>query len=464
MKISADINRREFLKVGGMSFACAALSGIFSNRLFGSEVGVSKDPKAKAIIQVWLGGGPCQMDTFDPKPDAPASFRGPYDKAIPTNVDGILLNPNLENLAKCADKYSLLRSMTHGVNGHETATYLVQTGVPAGGELVYPSVGAVVCYKRATAKMLSDKVPPFVSAMDPIGRFDAEGFLGGAYRPFSASSIVSRKDMKYVPKAAGEEESPRKGKKKTFSKLSEREEEFALMKENRRRELLKEIDSASVEIDPVFSEFNDDRMQAYSMISGEGRKAFDITKEPDSVREKYGSDPVAQQFLLARRLVEGGATYVIINWPRWDTHKKHFETMSEILPILDKALAALINDLSDRGMLDSTMVICGGEFGRTPRILYNPPWFGGRGHFGTAFSWLVAGGGFKGGSVVGQTDSTSSKILSRPIWPWDFNGSVYKLAGIDSGGNLPHPLGCVSKVIPPEILAMPSGGILKEIM
>jgi uncharacterized protein (DUF1501 family) len=207
------------------------------------------------------------------------------------------------------------------------------------------------------------------------------------------------------------------------------------------------------------------RQMAYSMIVGKGREAFDLSRETDKVRETYGAvRNFGQQLLLARRLVEAGASFVNVMLHGWDTHKKHFEAMDILLPALDKAYAALIKDLDERGLLETTIVTLGGEFGRTPRVMYNAPWMGGRNHFGAAFSWLVAGGGFRGGSIVGKTNDTGERVTERPVYPWDLSESVYTLDGVDAASTLPHPTGCVAYVIPPEVKRRNSGGMLKEIM
>ncbi len=453
-----DFKRRDFLKFGAVSVAGLSLPRLLASRAFANPgepslaaeaaaaKGASKLPvKAKCIIQIWLNGGPCHIDTFDPKPDAPRDIIGPYAAPVATNVDGIRLAQKFVNMAKHADKYSVLRSISHNVYAHETATYLMQTGIPVGGELVYPNLGSVISTMRGPNKGAS--VPPYITVMNPLGRFEESGFLGPQGKSFSASGVVSGRDLN-VDAAVQDAKVEAESVKKIAN----------------RRELLKALDDVDAKLSPEIEEMDSFRQQAYSILMGKGKEAFDLSKEPRELREKYGKNSNAQQLILARRLAEAGATFVLVNWGGWDTHKKHFEAMERLLPPLDQAVAALIEDLHERGMLDSTMVICGGEFSRTPRIMYAAPWFGGRNHYGDAGSWIVAGGGFVGGHVVGATDKNGMQVTERPIYPWDFSASLYKLAGVDSTQRLPHPLGCAAYITPPEIKLYPTGGLLTEIM
>lgn len=440
------ICRRDFIKFGSLTFAGLALDKLFAKEP--SQVGKNprREPKAKAVIQIFLAGGPCHIDTFDPKPNAGREIIGPYTKAIATNVDGIEISQTMPLTAKHADKYSIIRGMTHGDNSHEVSTYMMLSGMPPGGELVYPSMGSVISYLNRE-KTKDAAVPAFISVMNPYARFDESGFIGESGRSFAASGIISNADLNYEKAAA-------KTKRKA-----------AAVDIGDRRKLLEELDTLDSTLTKEMSDISSQRQMAYSMIVGKGKEAFDLSREPDSVREKYGSvRGFGQQLLLARRLVEAGATYVNVMLNGWDTHKKHFEAMEILLPALDKAYAALLGELAERGLLQSTIVTLGGEFGRTPKIMYNSPWMGGRNHFGPAFSWVVAGGGFKGGNIVGQTDKNGEKVISRPVYPWDLSQSIYKLMGIDINAKLPHPTGCVAYVLPPEIRARQSGGILSEIM
>ena len=196
---------------------------------------------------------------------------------------------------------------------------------------------------------------------------------------------------------------------------------------------------------------------------GDARKLFDLTNEPGEIRERYGHNTFGQSCLMARRLVESGVPYVTINYKGWDTHKQHFEIMRRKLPEMDKGMATLLQDLADRGLLDSTIVWWTGEFGRTPKVQWGAPWNGGRSHFGACFSALVAGGGFKGGRVVGASNATGEEVAERPVSPADVIGSMYELLGIDPDGPMPNPKGMDVKLLPPPKPGA-SGGRLKELV
>ena len=401
--------------------------------------------KAKAVIQIWLQGGPPHLDTFDPKPGAGRDYCGPYAKSIPTSVDGIEISPQLPLLAREADKYALLRGMTHGNNGHETAAYLVQAGRKAGGELVFPGFGSVVASIKAPKADSKNLLPPYVVVPRPQGRFSEAGFLSSKYKPFATGGDPN-KDPFAVEGLIAE------------NVTEERQRD--------RRDLLTRLDQFGGD-DPLARNLDGCREQAYSMILGEAGKAFTLSQEKKEVRDRYGRTSFGQSCLLARRLVERGVSFVTINYPGWDTHKQNFQTLGRKLPELDAGLAALLGDLAERGLLETTIVWASGEFGRTPRIQWEAPWHGGRGHHGKAFSALVAGGGFKGGRVVGKTDERGETVVERPIYPWDLMASMYQLLGIAPDARLTTPQGetpFVSPLAGKEIAAKETAGILKEIL
>jgi hypothetical protein len=201
--------------------------------------------------------------------------------------------------------------------------------------------------------------------------------------------------------------------------------------------------------------------KAYEMMFGEARKLFDLSEEDDALRDRYGRNTFGQSCLVARRLVEHGVPYVTINYTGWDTHKQHFEIMRRKLPEMDAGMATLLQDLSERGLLDSTIVWWGGEFGRGPKVQWEPPWNGGRSHYGKCFSAVVAGGGFKGGHVVGASDAKGMEVAERPVYPEDLLGSMYALLGINPDGPLPNPRGLDVTVMPPS---QEGKGRLTEIM
>ena len=401
--------------------------------------------KAKAVIQIWLWGGACHLDTFDPKPEAGNDYCGQLISPISTNVPGTRIGELLPLLAKQADKYSLIRSMTHGNNGHETAAYLVQTGRLAGGRDVFPSVGAVVSLFKGYEAGYKGLIPPYMVLTELQGRFSEAGFLGTRYKPFATGGDPGQARFMVEGVSA---------------------QGITDQRQKARRELLHSLNTLEHVLpdDPALAASQLCEQQAYDLILGDAGKVFDLSQEKEALRESYGKNTFGQSCLMARRLVEKGVPYVTINYKGWDTHKQHFQTMRRKLPELDKGLATLFQDLSDHGLLENTIVWCCGEFGRTPRVQWEPPWSGGRGHHGKVFSALVAGGGFKGGHVIGASDARGEEVKERPVYPCDLIGSMYELMGIDATAKLPHPQGLAVRATPGADEGLPSGGRLKEIM
>ena len=401
-------------------------------------------PKARSVIQVFLWGGMSHIDTWDPKPNAGRDYIGDIGQAIPTNVNGIQLCSLFPKLAKQADKFSLIRSMTHASNAHETAAYMMQTGHLSGERVAYPSVAAVCTYcRRADYKGL---IPPYIVLTQPAGRFSEEGFLGPKYKPFATG---------------GDPNAPRFEVEGMIARGMTDEWQAS------RRDLLARTDTmaATMAASPQIAAAEDARKQAYELILGTSRNVFDLSLEKPGLRDRYGRSTFGQDCLAARRLVEAGIEYIVINYPGgWDTHRGHFETMRRQCPQLDQGLAALLEDLKDRGLLESTLVWCSGEFGRSPKVDWEPPFNGGRNHWGSVFSVLVAGGGFRGGHVVGASDEKAQEVKERPVYPVDLLGSIYQLAGIDTHMSLPHPMGEAAFVLPDASGAVKSAGLLKEIM
>ncbi len=400
--------------------------------------------KAKAVIQIWMWGGPSHLDTFDPKPEAGRDYCGDLMKPIETNVSGIRIGELLPMLAKQADKYAIIRSMTHGNNGHETASYMVQTGRPAGDRQVYPCAGAVVSLFKGYDAGYKGMIPPYVVLTTPQGRFSEAGFLGPRYKPFVTGGDPSQSRFAVEGIVA---------------------QGITDDQQRARRELLHQLDALGQALPshPQLQVLAKTEDMAYDMILGEGAKVFDLSTEKDEVRQAYGRNRFGQSCLVARRLVEIGVPYVTINYGGWDTHKTHFQIMRQKLPELDRGFATLLQDLYDRGLLESTIVWWSGEFGRTPKVDWPAPWNGGRGHHGKCFSAVVAGGGFKGGQVVGASDERGEDVKDRPVYPCDVIGSMYQLLGIDPHAKLPHPQGLEAHLLPTSAEAK-SGGLLTEIM
>jgi len=423
----------------------AALAAQAAPTTGGQAAAASGKAKAKAVIQIWMWGGPSHLDTFDPKPEAGNDYCGQFTKPIETNVPGIRICEMLPLLAKQADKYAIIRSMTHGINAHETAAYMVQTGWPSGGRVVHPCAGAVVSFFKGHDAGYRGLIPPYIVLTEPQGRFSEAGFLGAKYKPFATGGdpAQARFTVEGVV-APGISEKRQEGRRELLHKLNTLEQ---AMPDDRQLVALGQCEK-----------------EAYDLILGDAGKVFDLSQEKDDVRERYGRNTFGQCCLVARRLVERGVPYITINYKGWDTHKQHFQAMRRKLPEMDKGMAALLQDLSDHGLLDSTIVWWSGEFGRTPRIQWEAPWNGGRGHYGKVFSAVVAGGGFKGGQVVGASDDKGETVKERPVYPCDLLGSIYELLGIDPNATLPHPQGLVARVAPSAEDGVQSGGRLKEIM
>lgn len=401
-------------------------------------------PFARSVIEIWMWGGPCHLDTFDPKPDAGSDYTGPLVSPIATRADGMRIGELLPNLAQQADKFALIRSLTHGVQAHETASYLVQTGHPDGDGLVHPSVGSVVSLCRGFDAGFGGLIPPYVVLTEPQGRFSEAGFLGSRYKPFATGGNPAAERFAVegiVVEGVSDE------------------------RQRARRELMHELDTwgRAMGTHPRLEALRRCEDQAYELILGDARQVFDLGRETDETRERYGRNTLGQACLVARRLVESGVTYVTINAQGWDTHKQHFQTMRRKLPELDRGLAALLGDLAERGLLDSTIVWCVGEFGRTPKVQWEPPWNGGRGHHGDVFSALLAGGGFRGGEVVGASDAKGMEVAERPVTPADLIGAIYERLGIDPAALLPHPQGIEVPALPPAAGGK-GRGRLKELL
>lgn len=436
----APMSRREVLRLGLLGAASLALGSRFASAA--ERLAVASAPplaapaapgavtaRARSVIQIWLWGGPCHLDTFDPKPDAGAAYCGPLTGTANTNVAGIRIGELLPLLARQADKYALLRSLSHGNNSHETAAYMVQTGQSVGRD-VFPGAGAVVSLFKGYDAGYRGLLPPYIVLTELQGRFSEAGFLGSRYRPFATGGDPSA-DRFLVEGVVSPE-------------LDE-------TRQRARRDLLHQLNTyahAARSGDPRLKALARCEDEAYEMILGDAGKVFDLSNEPAAVRERYGRNTFGQSCLMARRLVEKGVPYVTINYKGWDTHKQHFQQMRRKLPEFDRGLATLLDDLAQRGLLDSTIVWAGGEFGRTPKVLWEAPWNGGRGHHGKVFSALVAGGGFRGGQVIGASDAHGEEPASAPVAPSDLIAKIYGQLGIAADARLPHPEGLDLRAVP----------------
>lgn len=407
------LRRRDFLR--GMA-ACggAALGGSLPGSGGYRDVlglhAAELEKRNRACIVLWMQGGPSQLETFDPKP---GHANGGETKAIDTNVAGIQLADNLPNLAKVADELAIVRSLTGREGEHLRATYLMHTAYLPGGGVRYPSLGAVVAKENKGADC---ELPPYVRFGGGRGVAVAgAGLLGTAYDPF----VVS------VGGRAPENTSPTTDAARFRSRL----------------QLAARLQDASGM--SGVAEQKELYRQASEMILSPKMEGFDTSREDAAVRDAYGTSTFGAGCLAARRLVERGVSFVEVELNGWDTHDNNFQRVRGLCNQLDQPYAALIRDLRDRGLLDSTLVVWVGEFGRTPRI--NPR--GGRDHFPRAFSAVLAGGGVRGGRVLGATDAGGEAVTDRPVSERDFFCTVYRSLGIDPHKENMSPIGRPIKLV-----------------
>lgn len=399
------VPRRDFLRIG-------AITGFgigFSLQQFLAQAAENgkrtTKGQAKAAIFVRLGGGPSHMDTFDLKSDAPDTHRGEFNP-IATNVDGVQICEHLPKLAQCADKYAILRGVSHTLAAHELGTLYMGTGNRPLPSLNFPSLGAVVNRELGSPVDL----PGFVAI--PSQGVNPTGYMGVEYGPFETGAT------------------PQPGKAMEIRGLALRG--ITLADIDRRQDLVSRYDTAFGSYayeDKVLAGMDQFGQKAYAMMrSAKAREAFDLTKESPAITELFGSDQFSQSCLLATRLVENGVKFVTVNLGGWDTHGDNFKTLKEKnLPTLDAGLSGLFATLAAKGMLDSTLVHVTGEFGRTPKINVKA----GRDHYPRAMFCLMAGGGIKSGQVVGASDAKGEGPQDRAITPDDVAATFLHSLGID---------------------------------
>jgi len=431
------VTRRDFLHAGALGFLGLTLPEFLGLKALGAV------PNDKDIncIQLMLVGGPSQLDTWDMKPDAPASIRGPY-KPIPTNVSGIQISEIFPRMSKHADKFALVRSVYHTAAAvHDTGCQMMQTGRLFQGGLESPNYGCVL----RRAKGPKGDVPPNVLLPYPIGQLggnlphgDTAGFLGKAYDPFVLNSDPAVPNF-HVPDMLPPDY-------------------ISAVRVDRRRSWRDEMDKSV-----SYFESNEDAKlmdstfnQAYTlMTSAKAREAFELNQEPEDVRKRYGLNRFGQGCLLARRLIERNVRFVTVNMFEtvfneitWDIHgSAPFSPIScyrnLVGPMFDNAYSSLLEDLHDRGLLDSTLVLATGEFGRTPKI--NPA--GGRDHWPQCWTIVMAGGGIQGGQVVGSSDTIAAAPHDRPVMPAHIAATVYKVLGLPIDLELHTPQGRVVRLV-----------------
>lgn len=358
---------------------------------------------AKNIIHIFLSGGISHQESFDPKPLAPSEYRGPFG-AIETVASGIQLGSQFSETAKIADKIAIINSMTHGQAAHERGTESMFTGYKPSPALSYPSFGSVISHELETVNNL----PKYVSVPNQANEFAGTGFLSTKHGSFSLGSDPASPDFQVrdlnIPVTT---------------------DQF-----DRRRNILETVNTkfdSETNSDAVDSigKFYD---QAYDLIgSKKATEAFDITMEPQSLVERYGSGQAGKRFLISRRLVESGVRMVSVTFGSWDHHDNIKVSYERYAPELDKAYAALIADLDERGLLSETLVLLSTEFGRTPKINNTS----GRDHWPRVFSSVMAGGGIQGGVKYGASDSLASEVDEDPVSPSDLAATMYHAIGVD---------------------------------
>ncbi|MCE9534305.1 MAG: DUF1501 domain-containing protein [Planctomycetes bacterium] len=417
-------HRREFLKLGSAGLLGMSLPQLLSLEAKAASGGAPAG-KAKSVIMVWLAGGPATIDMWDNKPEAPEGIRGEF-KNIKSSVAGIEISEHLPKMAAIADKISIVRSLAHTIPSHGPATVFMTTGNKPTAALQYPALGSIC------AKLLPvDKgVPPYVSFAElRNGTAGSAGYLGSGYNPFGVEGSGGGRE-----KGGG-------------SKLRVRgislPTGFTLEELDKRDKLLQRFDKGMKTLDDsgdLYEGLDSFHKQALEILrSDKTKSAFDLDQEKQTLRDDYGLNPFGQGALAARRLIEAGVRFVTVSSNMgWDTHQKTFEShKTRNQPGLDQTLSALIRDLDQRGLLDSTIVMCAGEFGRTPKINKNA----GRDHWARSMAAVVAGGGLKRGYVHGSTDASGMAPATDPCTPDDLSSTLFQLLGVNPHQELQTPTG-----------------------
>jgi hypothetical protein len=395
------VRRRDFLKVGAIGGGLSLASYLQL-----AQAGeVASNAKAKSGILIYLAGGPTHMDTFDLKPDSPAEYRGEFNP-IDTNVPGVQISEHLPNLAKCADKYTILRGVSHTLAAHELGKMYMNTGNRPLPSLTFPGYGSVV-------SMEMESSPDLPKAVAVPNASHPAGYLGIAHSPL-ATGATPQFGRPFQVRGTS------LGRGLTVTDVE------------RRQQLLSDLDTTFRGVDndsEVLSGLDKFSEQAHNIISSTtARKAFDVSQENPEVAKRFGENGFGQSCLLAARLIESGVRFVTVTIGGWDTHQDNFNKLkTSLLPQLDAGVAALFTTLAERGLLDSTSVMLTGEFGRTPKINAR----GGRDHWPRAMCVLMGGGGMRGGQVIGASDEKGMGPADKAITPDDVAASFYKSLGID---------------------------------
>lgn len=416
------LSRRSAIRAGFLGLAGMSMGDLL--RLQAAGVAKKTD---RSVILFWLDGGPSQLESYDPKPEAPLENRGPMS-AIQTAIPGTFFCETLPRQAALADKMAIIRSVKHGTGDHFAAGHWMLTGrfgaTSVNKETKFPGLGACV------AKAIGQRVPglpsniglPAAESIYLFPGYHGAAYLGNAYNPFDVDTETKYLHHTYTTEIT---------KPKCLSGGVTVEVDRA----GSRGSLLTSLDRAQRSMDQrgVMDSVDTYRQQAYSMLfGGDAVNAFDLTKEDPAVAERYGKNPWARYTLMARRLVEAGVPFVTVDMPHWD-HHNHIESHCANMRAMDHCVGTLMADLQERGLLDRVLILVMGEFGRTPRMNNGLPGdtVPGRDHWGDAISVMMAGGGIKGGVVVGATNSKAEFPIERPLEPQDILATVYHQLGID---------------------------------
>lgn len=429
-------SRRDFLYVGLLGGLGLTLGDYFRMQAFGAQgAAATFDPSAnaaaKSVIHIFLPGGMAHQESFDPKPFAPVEYRGDLG-TIPTKIPGEVFCQTMPKTAAIADKISVCRSMTHGEAAHERGTHNMFTGYRPSPALQYPSIGSVISHEYGPRNNL----PPYVCIPGVANEFAGSGYLSSAYGPFALGADPAANGFKVrdlsLPGTVND------------SRFERRKSMLAAV--DRHFSTLEKSDS----LDAMDSFYN----RAYSMISSpQAREAFNIDAEPEPIRDQYGRNQAGQRMLMARRLVEAGVRFVSLTYGGWDHHRNVKDAMLKQAPSLDQAFAALVTDLEQRGMLDSTLVVISSEFGRTPKINKDS----GRDHWPKVFSVVMAGGGVRKGYIHGASDPTAAEPERDALTVEDFATTIYHQLGIHARKELMAP-----GARPIEIVD--GGNVVKELL
>ena len=399
--------RRDVLRIGGLTAFGLTLPSLLQAQTANPQAKIGNRKSDMSCILLWMGGGPSHIDTFDPKPDAPQEIRGSFG-VLETNVKGVRISDQLPKLAKQMDKFSIIRSVTSPDGTHETATHYLLTGYPFSPAAEYPGYGAVV----AREKGFQNGMPPYAMFGGMPNNHGGGGYMGAVYNPFIIGGDPNNPGFRV------EDVAPPNGV--DVARMDRRRMLRGALDDFQRD---KETASKSAQTMDEFYQ------RAYTLVTSPvAKKAFNLKEEPDKLRDQYGRTNFGQSCLLARRMVEAGVRVVSINYNGWDTHENNFNSLkNNLLPPLDQGYAALLNDLKERGMLDTTLVVWMGEFGRTPRINSS----NGRDHWPGAISVCMGGGGVKTGIVVGSSNERGEYPKDRPLRVEDVAATIYKAMGIN---------------------------------